>query len=383
MYNLTEDERDLLRSIVREIRDAHIPEEFWLFWDAEGNPLLHWPGAGEFRSFAGITKGRLDSLLSENLIRCQIDYNVSHSTFGSSTREHRFEQSRSVRITAEGYKAVDANFEALDTSFVQHLTPLADISHFDAELQARSFPILRAGPADPKVWDSAVRTAGVILEDRLREIGRIHDHAVGRDLVNRVFGKTGTLAKEFTVDSEREGWRDLFAGVVGAFRNPSAHRLIDPNPEEGGAFIVFVNLLLSHLDKFAKPSPTTAEAFRRECPLNVASFFGEILDEAARQNLYVKFGSKGFSIRASGMPCFFYCYPPGAIGRSDATIEIYLKDIASSDPGKNTKMRVNFLENVDTIASGQYTIRMRVLEKNLADARNLWQQCLSYMAPSA
>jgi Protein of unknown function (Hypoth_ymh) len=50
------------------------------------------------------------------------------------------------------------------------------------------------------------------------------------------------------VASERQGYRDLYAGIVGAFRNPSAHRLVDPSPEEGGAFIVFVNLLLSKLE---------------------------------------------------------------------------------------------------------------------------------------
>jgi len=32
------------------------------------------------------------------------------------------------------------------------------------------------------------------------------------------------------------------------FRNPSAHRLVDPAPHEGGAYIVFVNLLLKMLD---------------------------------------------------------------------------------------------------------------------------------------
>jgi hypothetical protein len=66
--------------------------------------------------------------------------------------------------------------------------------------------------------------------------------------VNDVFGTNGTLASKFTVASEREGYRDLYAGIVGAYRNPFAHRLIDPSPEEGGAFIVFVNLLLKKLE---------------------------------------------------------------------------------------------------------------------------------------
>jgi hypothetical protein len=32
------------------------------------------------------------------------------------------------------------------------------------------------------------------------------------------------------------------------FRNHYAHRLIDPKPEEGGAIIVFIDLLLKMLD---------------------------------------------------------------------------------------------------------------------------------------
>jgi uncharacterized protein (TIGR02391 family) len=140
---------------------------------------------------------------------------------------------------------------APDHSYVKHLTPLADVENLDSELASRCLPILGAGPADPKLWDSAVRTAGVILEERLRLVGEITDASVGRELVNKVFGKNGTLAKQFSEESEREGYRDLFAGVVGAFRNPSAHRLVDPTPHEGGAYIVFVNLLLTHLGRFA------------------------------------------------------------------------------------------------------------------------------------
>ena len=67
---------------------------------------------------------------------------------------------------------------------------------------------------------------------------------------NKIFSKTGTLANKFTVDSERQGYRDLYAGIIGAYRNPSAHRLIDPTPEEGGTFIMFVDLLLKKLDVF-------------------------------------------------------------------------------------------------------------------------------------
>jgi hypothetical protein len=153
-----------------------------------------------------------------------------------------------VTLLGAAYDAVDCNFAAPDTSFLTQLTPLADVTNLDSELKTRVLPILGAGASDPKLWDSAVRTAAVILEERLREVGKISDNSIGRDLVGKVFGKNGTLASKFHEDSEREAYRDLYAGVTGLIRNPSAHRLIDPTPEQGGVSIVLVNLLLSKLE---------------------------------------------------------------------------------------------------------------------------------------
>jgi len=152
-------------------------------------------------------------------------------------------------LTGEAYHAVDSNLAAPDTAFLTQLTPLADLTSFDDILKRRCLPMLGAGATDPMLWDSAVRTAGVILEERLRDLGKIPDSTViGRDLVNRVFGQSGTLANKFAIAAERDGYRDLFAGVVGVIRNPSAHRLVDPTPQEGGATLVFINLLLKKLE---------------------------------------------------------------------------------------------------------------------------------------
>jgi len=50
------------------------------------------------------------------------------------------------------------------------------------------------GSSNPKMWDSSLRTAAVILEDRLRDVGSIVDpDRIGRGLVNDVFGAVGTL----------------------------------------------------------------------------------------------------------------------------------------------------------------------------------------------
>ncbi|MGI9174298.1 MAG: TIGR02391 family protein [Rhodothermales bacterium] len=223
MYNLTDKQKDLLRWLVEHVKD----EEFYVHW-SEGKVAKMFGVNTE--DPPEITKGALDVFAGSKLIQADL-------------------ASGRYTLLGKAYEAVDSGFSAPDTSFVRHLTPLADVTNLDSEIKQRCLPILGAGSEDPTLWDSATRTVGVILEERLREVGGISDSKrVGRDLVNDVLGNKGTLASKFTIDSERIGYRDLYAGIVGAFRNPSAHRVIDPSPEEGGAFIVFVNLLLKRLE---------------------------------------------------------------------------------------------------------------------------------------
>ena len=250
MYNLTNQQKTLVRWLVQKIREEKLNEEFEILWVHTYNQdsvlldagMLDFKGTEEELSEISITQGAL-SVLSENgLIHCAITYKTEKS--GKQN-----EAGRKCTIMEKAYEAVDTDFSVPDISFVTHLTPLADISGFDEQLKQRCLLILCAGSSDPKLWDSAVRTAGVILEERLRDVGSISDpNCTSSTLVNNVFSEKGPLASKFTVASERQGYRDLYAGIVGTFRNPSAHRLVDPSPEEGGAFIVFVNLLLSKLE---------------------------------------------------------------------------------------------------------------------------------------
>ena len=252
-YNLTEAQRELLVWIVEEVNNDNLPEEFQVVWTSGGGEII---GGNYQRSdHPAITKSMLDALAAAELLICT-PYNKTITTQSGNKKHPRVTQqeretNRNCSITKKAYDAVDSDFAAPDTSFVTHLTPLADITSLDDEIKTRCLPILGAGSADPMLWDSAVRTAGVILEERLRDVGRITDSGrVGRDLVNDVFGNNGTLAGEFTLDAERQGYRDLYAGITGAFRNPSAHRFVDPTPEDGGALMVFINLLLKRLEDF-------------------------------------------------------------------------------------------------------------------------------------
>ncbi|PYK73762.1 MAG: hypothetical protein DME44_00380 [Verrucomicrobia bacterium] len=173
---LTAGQKDLLRGLVRSIRNDEMPEEFTVMWGVEGT-FVFWPGLNAFRKTQGITAARLDALQDAQLLRCNPKVETTQNQFGSSQRE----MARDIALTALAYKAVDTDFDAPDVTYVQLLTPLANLYTMDPELVSRCFPILGAGPGDPKMWDSAVRTAGVILEDRLRRLGGIEDGSIGQE----------------------------------------------------------------------------------------------------------------------------------------------------------------------------------------------------------
>jgi len=80
MYNLTDSQKDLLRWMVREIREGNMPEEFYVFWDIGGDAHLHWEGSEGFHKYQGITRAKLNALEVEHLIRCHMEYTVSHLT---------------------------------------------------------------------------------------------------------------------------------------------------------------------------------------------------------------------------------------------------------------------------------------------------------------
>jgi hypothetical protein len=247
-YNLTDSQKDLAKWFVEKVRNKVLPEEFYVVWLNDTGRIIDFKGEHPI-----VTKGMLDALSAADLLICVPDYKTTTSQSGSRAHPNLSYQQREVNrrctLTGKSYEAVNSNFKAPDTSFVTHLTPLADITKLDSEIKSRCLPILGAGSADPKLWDSAVRTAGVILEERLRSIGGISDSSIiGQELVNKIFGNGGILATKSSLSTQRQAYRDLYSGIVGVFRNPSAHRLIDPTPEDGGAFIVFINLLLKMLE---------------------------------------------------------------------------------------------------------------------------------------
>lgn len=138
-----------------------------------------------------------------------------------------------------------------DLSAVRHLIPLTEVKHLDPELWERCrIPLSNAGN-DPKTWDNAVRMATVVLEERLRKLGKIDTidaNATGANIVNLIFAPKKSILSGKLKANELQAYRDLYSGVMSVFRNPYGHRIIDPDPEVGGAILVFIDLLLKMLD---------------------------------------------------------------------------------------------------------------------------------------
>jgi uncharacterized protein (TIGR02391 family) len=96
-----------------------------------------------------------------------------------------------------------------------------------------------------EAFDEAVRSAFVLLEERLRDAVKV-EGMTGTQLANHAFSPAnGPLAKHLGRNqSEREGLRELYSGAFRLFRNPTAHGVVGYSAAEGKAIIGLVDLLL-------------------------------------------------------------------------------------------------------------------------------------------
>lgn len=247
-YNLTDNQKELAIWLVDQNRNHDLEEEFVVYSTLSGVEILGHPNKP-----TNLNRGALDALANEELILSVSKFETKISVTGSSTRTNEYETSRSITLLAKIFEAVDSDFGSPDTSFITHLTPLADVTNLDDEIKSRCLPVLGAGSVDPAMWDAAVKVTSVILEERLRKVAQNKgSDRTGIQLANDLFGNKGIFANQFKNDALRQAYRDLYAGVLGVFRNPSSHRFVDPTPEDGGALIVFINVLLKMLDELAE-----------------------------------------------------------------------------------------------------------------------------------
>lgn len=122
---------------------------------------------------------------------------------------------------------------------------------FDDELLLRCANLVHVG-----AFDEAVRSAFVLLEERLRAaVDR--EGMTGTALANYAFSDNGRLGKIIAQSpGEREGVREIFSGAFKLFRNPSAHGVVAYTAADGRAILGLVNLMLGMLERAGKPLPS-------------------------------------------------------------------------------------------------------------------------------
>lgn len=122
----------------------------------------------------------------------------------------------------------------------------------DAELMRRCGDLIHMGK-----FDEAIRSAFVLLEERLRKITN-KGGMTGTQLANYAFGsRNDSLAKYLAyTPSEQEGLRELYAGAFKLFRNPTAHGVVGYDAAEGKAIIGLVNLMLKLLKRVEELPPS-------------------------------------------------------------------------------------------------------------------------------
>lgn len=99
-------------------------------------------------------------------------------------------------------------------------------------------------------YDTSIFQAFKEVEIRIRRLTGLPSDMVGVDLARKAFDpQKGPLSDKSVVSAEREAISHLFAGALGAFKNPASHRDVDlDNPAEVAELIFFANYLLRVLE---------------------------------------------------------------------------------------------------------------------------------------
>lgn len=139
------------------------------------------------------------------------------------------------------YDFFDLEFEGKAENVGFDLPPeIQSSERLDKELQRRVVTEFES-----KHFQSSVRTAFTVLEERVRELGEYSETEYGTGLIQKAFHPDEGKLVFGETNGEREGVMFLYRGAFQALRNPASHRFIESVDEDYARDAIYtVNLLL-------------------------------------------------------------------------------------------------------------------------------------------
>ncbi len=99
-------------------------------------------------------------------------------------------------------------------------------------------------------YDTAVFQAFREVEVAVREVGRFQPTDLGVELMRKAFRpENGPLTDANLPPAEREAMTHLFAGAIGAYKNPASHRNVTLQPDETVELLLLASHLLRLVDR--------------------------------------------------------------------------------------------------------------------------------------
>lgn len=152
------------------------------------------------------------------------------------------------KLSRAGVELAQRKPTALATIYTMDATAL-----LHAKIAAAAFPELDRGPDG---YSDAVLKAFREIEIEVRNAGSLAAMDIGVDLMNKAFGPTGPLVDRNAPLAEQNALRSLFAGAIGAFKNPPSHRTVDErDAKQVMRLLTFASALMEMVDRARPTSP--------------------------------------------------------------------------------------------------------------------------------